>query len=433
MAFRNLSRHKKATFLLGGVIGFGVMIVSLMQGCAGSLMSNVSANFANLMAGHIFVQGRERLPSGNDYEIIRDESVLLEALEASGVKAKYVSRRAEFQATLIFEGNSSMQAVSGVDFDAESYLKERLVLASGSFEGMRAEDGIIISESMAKELKAVQGDRILAQLKTFSGQQNIGSFTVAAVVKDAGMLSLASMSAYANIAYVNQLLNLPPGSYQQLSFYLPDMRSLDAAGQAYFNALRERAQVFDRTNPADARNQMMQRLRGGKEESWEGVKYKVQTLNDRLSGVQDLVNGINIASLIALTVLFIIIMVGISNTFRMIMLDRIREIGTMRALGMQRPNVLWLFLNEALFLALGGAAAGLLLALLVMLGFSLYDFGLDSPLAIILKNGHLTFSLSPLLVLANVAIIAGLTFLAALLPARNAARLDPAQALRTAK
>jgi putative ABC transport system permease protein len=433
MAFRNLARHKKATFLLGGVVGFGIMIVSLMQGCAGSLMANISANLANLMAGHVFVQGVEKLPSGKEFDIIRDDSALMDALAASGIKAKYVSKRAEFQATLIFEGNSSMQAVSGVDFGKETYLTERLVLAQGSFKGMQDEKGIIISQSMAKDLKARQGDRILAQLKTFSGQQNLGEFVIVAVVHDAGLLSLSSMSAYANIAYVNKLLNLPQGSYQQLSFYLPDMRNLDADGAAFYAALKSRAQVFDRTNASDARAAIMSRLRGGKGDTWEGVRYRVQTINDRLSGVQDLVNGINVASLIALAVLFFVIMVGISNTFRMIMLDRIREIGTMRALGMQKPQVLSLFLNEAIFLSLGGALAGLALALLVMLGFSLYDFGLESFLAIILRNGHLTFDLSPLLVLANVAIIAVLTFLAALVPARMAASLEPAQALRTVK
>jgi ABC-type lipoprotein release transport system permease subunit len=54
-------------------------------------------------------------------------------------------------------------------------------------------------------------------------------------------------------------------------------------------------------------------------------------------------------------------------------------------------------------------------------------------LAMLLDNGHLTFNLNPLLVLANVGIIAGLTLLAALMPARMAAKLEPANALRTEK
>lgn len=434
MAVRNLTRHKKATFLIGGVIAFGVLIICLMQGCAGAMMGNVSSNVANLYAGHIYVDGVEKLASGKEFSIIRDDSRIIAAMEASGLKPLYVSRRASFNATLSFSGNSTSQAVTGVDFEKESYLTERLSVADGSLADVKDEKAIIVSEKMAKALKAKAGYKILAQLTTFSGQESMGEFTIAAIVKDAGQLSQGSMSAYANLSYVNKLLNLPAGSYQQLSFYMSDMRSLDRDGNKYYAALKAaKIPVFERRKAGNQQEQIMERLRGDKSETWEGTKYRMTTLNERLSGLQDLVNGINIASLIALAVLFLVIMVGITNTFRMIMLDRIKEIGTMRALGMQSPQVLSLFLFEASFLALCGALAGLAVALLVMLGFSIYNFGDSSMLAMLLDNGHLTFNLNPLLVLANVGIIAGLTLLAALLPARMAARLEPANALRTEK
>jgi putative ABC transport system permease protein len=117
----------------------------------------------------------------------------------------------------------------------------------------------------------------------------------------------------------------------------------------------------------------------------------------------------------------------------MIMLDRIREIGTMRALGMQSGQVLALFLYEALFLSLGGALGGLALGFVAMGGISLYNFGEDSVMSFFLNSGHMTFSPNPLFVIANIVIIGGLTLLAALIPARMAARLEPASALRTAK
>ena len=433
IAMRNLSRHLTATILLGGVIGFGVLIISMMQGFTGAIMGNVSANLANLSAGHLYVTGSEKLPSGKEFSIIRDEAPLMAALQASGLKPKYVSRRAEFQATLIFESASTIQAVSGVDFSQENYLTERLSLVDGSFAGLNDEKAIIISQKMADKLKVKAGYRILVQLKTYSGQQNMGDFTVAAIVRDAGILSLASMSAYANITYVNKLLNMPAGSYQALSFYLPSMKILDRDGDKYYAALKARAQVFERKKEASGLTDVMSRLRGDKAETWTGTRFRVQTLNDRLSGLQTLVLWVNIASLIALGILFGVIMVGITNTFRMIMLDRIREIGTMRALGMQSGQVMALFLYEALFLSMGGALAGLILGFIAMGGISLYNLGENSVMSFFLNNGHMTFSPNPLFVIANIVIIGGLTLLAALIPARMAARLQPANALRTAK
>jgi len=121
------------------------------------------------------------------------------------------------------------------------------------------------------------------------------------------------------------------------------------------------------------------------------------------------------------------------NTFRMVMYERIREIGTMRAIGIRREGIRSMFLYEALFLAIGGAIAGIVAALILMGGFSLLNFGEESPLFILLRNGHLSFFLPPMRALGNIAIIAVLTLIAALAPAIQASRLSPAVALRTQK
>ncbi len=51
----------------------------------------------------------------------------------------------------------------------------------------------------------------------------------------------------------------------------------------------------------------------------------------------------------------------------------------------------------------------------------------------IMKNGHLSFFVPPLRAVFNVVIIAILTLLAAYFPAKAAAKMEPAVALRTAK
>ena len=51
IALRNLNRQKKRSILLGGAIAFGIMIVTLINGFAGSLSPNLSQNFAHLLAG----------------------------------------------------------------------------------------------------------------------------------------------------------------------------------------------------------------------------------------------------------------------------------------------------------------------------------------------------------------------------------------------
>src|SRR5258708_22136597 len=59
-----------------------------------------------------------------------------------------------------------------------------------------------------------------------------------------------------------------------------------------------------------------------------------------------------------------IIAVGIMNSLWIAIRERTREIGTLRAIGMQRPRVMAMFVIEAFCLSLIGTAAGALLGAL---------------------------------------------------------------------
>lgn len=436
IAFRNLNRQKKRSFLLGGAIAFGILIVTVINGFAGAFVENVAENFSHILAGHIFVEGVEKSSSGKDLDIIRDDTEILDALKAAGVPAKHITKRSAFRGTLIFEGKKVQQVIDGSDLSQETFLKERLVLKAGSWDSMSDPHAVILTDQVAKKLKVEVGDRVLVQMQTVTGQNNVGELVLAGISYDTGILG--SMAAYANKAYVNELLDMEAGSYQSLSILLDDLRKADAEAEKLDAAFKAAGlQVFDRKAAAEKANRnsntVMQMLNQAKKETWTGVKYRLYTLNDMLSQVQQIVNVLQGASFIILLILFLIIMVGITNTFRMILYERIKEIGTMRALGMQRGEVRNLFILEALFLALGGAVAGIALAALVMGGLSLIDWGMDTPMFLLLKNGHMSFRVPPVQLIGNILLISILTVLAAFMPARKAAKLTPAEALRTSK
>jgi len=430
LALRNLTRQKKRSILLASAVAFGILIVTVINGFAAAFVQNVSENFANLEAGHVFVEGVEKTASGREVSIVRDDKAIMDAAVAAKIPAKYITKRSSFEATLRNEGRSAQLAISGVDFASETFLPDRLVFKSGGLEGMQDRQGVIISEPIAKRLGVEAGDRILVQLRTYTGQQNVGEFSVAGITYDSGIIG--NMSGYANKDYVNELLALSPDEYQTVGFYLPSLDGMDQYGNALYDALKDKVPVFSRDKTAEA-NPIRAMMEQTKKETWTGIKYRVLTLNDFLSQVQQIVNVLNTVSLIILIVLFVIIMVGITNTFRIIMFERIKEIGTMRSMGMQRGEVRNLFLFEALFIALGGAVAGLVLAGVAMGILSLVNFGMDTPIFIILKNGHLTFRLEFWRTALDIGIVAVLTLIAAYIPARNAAKLDPAVALRTTK
>ena len=121
--------------------------------------------------------------------------------------------------------------------------------------------------------------------------------------------------------------------------------------------------------------------------------------------------------LLALSV--IISLFGMVNTLALSVFERTRELGMLRAVGMTRRQTRRMIRHESVITALIGAALGLplgiFLAALVTRALGQYDIRFELPLG-------------QLIVLTIVAVFAGL--LAAITPARRAAKLDPLRALQ---
>ena len=427
IAFRNLSRQKKRSFLLGGAIAFGILIITLVNSFTAGFVENVQENFSHFFAGHVFLYGYEKSASGRLITVIRDDEVLIETIESlENLPIQYLSRRSSLDGTLIFEGESIRQEVVGVDWQAERFLADRLILTGGSMERVLGDPrALILNEKMAEQLNVEIGDTLLVQLQTVTGQQNVGELILAATSKDTGFFS--AVSAYAHRAHVNRLLNIAEEEYISLGLFLEDMLLMERAAQSLTAALEQKISLAPRfSGPQGFQEQRNQLL----EEQWEGTRFQLFTIGDFLEPLNQVASTLNTVGLVVVLILFVIIMVGVTNTFRMVIHERIREIGTMRSLGLQRGGVRGLFLLEALLLSLGGAVVGLVAAFLVALVLSLINFGTDNQFFIILREGHLLFKVLPAQIAGNILIVGVLTLLAALLPAGRAAKMDPAHALR---
>jgi putative ABC transport system permease protein len=113
----------------------------------------------------------------------------------------------------------------------------------------------------------------------------------------------------------------------------------------------------------------------------------------------------------------------IYNTFSMTVVERTREIGMLRAVGMNRRQVLGMVLAEAGLLALIGSALGL------VVGYGL-ALGLIRLLGDLVTAEESILSVTWQGVFQSIAVGVGVTLVAALLPALQAARVSPLEALR---
>ena len=112
---------------------------------------------------------------------------------------------------------------------------------------------------------------------------------------------------------------------------------------------------------------------------------------------------------------------GIVNTLALSVLERTREIGLLRAVGMSRRQLRWTIQVESIITALFGAVLGIVLGVL-------FGWALVSALS---SQGISNFSLSVPQLVSYVIIAALIGVLAALVPARRAARMDVLRAIAT--
>jgi putative ABC transport system permease protein len=148
---------------------------------------------------------------------------------------------------------------------------------------------------------------------------------------------------------------------------------------------------------------------------------KVQTVDDYKKTISGLFDVILTMILGLLGLAIVIALLGIANTIALSVLERTRELGLLRAVGMSRRQLRATIRWESVIIALFGAALGLLLGVL----------GAWGMVEALRDDGFEVFRL-PLTSLVAVAVVAGvLGMVAAVVPAWRAGRLKVLDAIRT--
>ena len=183
---------------------------------------------------------------------------------------------------------------------------------------------------------------------------------------------------------------MEPGQYQTLNITLNDLGQLGPATTALYNELDRPRRSQHRRNGerrAWGRFGLGSTTSVDEADRWSGTKFTVTNLNDATSELTTLVGVLQTAALVIFLIIVSIIMVGILNSYRMVMIERTAEIGTMRAMGVQRAGIRNIFIWEAFLIALGGALAGLVAAFAVMGGGRAGDFRTWAPSAFFSTRG----------------------------------------------
>ncbi len=280
-----------------------------------------------------------------------------------------------------------------------------------------ASNGVILSETLAGSLGAKVGTKLdYSYAPKFSNQAVQRQLVVTGIVET--VPGFAGNTAFANEEVF----------YDTFFWNLPEKPAVVARDASLFPALLPEWEMLERSHDTDSSTRKMYRLN---RESWKGARLDVRTMFETASTIVDFQRGLNIVSLVAVLVLFFVILIGVVNTMRMSIRERTREIGTNRAIGMQRSDVRSVFVLEVVFLAVLAAAVGIALGFGVMGLLSSLTIELrDNPFSMFFVQKHLHFVPTAAAIVANFVVIVVIAFLIAFFTARKAARLRAAEALR---
>lgn len=441
LSLRNLTRSKRRNVILGIAIAFGFFVVTAVDGLTSGAVANLEYEMTQLLGGTVLVAGTERQVQedgtlGKPVMMIRDHDYIANKVDELGIDYQFVSHYTQAQGTFIFGGKKVLSETFGRNFSEDKEFIESLSIIKGDVNSLYTDPhALILSKKTADSLKVEVGDQVLYATTTIYGQREIGEFNVALITRDSSFLT--GMWTYMNIDTLNSLIGIPEGGYNFFSIYLKDPRKQDKIALKLTDAIAEDGvPVCDlrwaRAHYPNDPDRGVDKQMMGSAYEWEGTKYGVESMNDASAQLKSVVNIVHTVTTVILIVILLIAMVGVSNTYRMVLYERIREIGTMRALGMSGKDTGKVFTYEAVILSLLAAAAGFIAAVLFMLFLGIFKIN-NADVEFFLRNGHISFKISFATTFVQYILMVALTALAVRGTAKKAAKLSPAEALRSVK
>jgi ABC-type lipoprotein release transport system permease subunit len=426
MAGRNLRQHGRRNLFLGGALAAVTGLLVLLGGLTSGMEAAMMESANTLLTGNVNVGGFFKVTSGSAAPLVSDYPKALATLREKVPELDYFTVRVRGWAKGVSETSSMDLVLGGIDVDHEPALPRVLRFIEGDLGALRTPGTLLLFEAQAKRLKVKAGDVITISAPTARGVNNTADVRVAAIARDVGLLS--SFSAFIEASTLRGLYGLNETTTGAIHAYLrdPDPEIAKAVASRLRTAY---ADTGWRVMEPKAEPYWMKLMQSVPSEDWTGQKIDITTGDDEMGQFKQFITALRVVTGLLVLILMMVVVVGILNTLAIAVRERTKEIGTLRAIGMQRSKVLWLFVLETGLLGLLGTAGGALLASALALAINAASIAVHPSMQVFLAMDKLTFLLDPPGIAGNVLVLTLITVVASILPARRAARLRPVTAM----
>lgn len=416
-----LERHRQYTALFAvSAVGICLMLFAIMV--TDGMMVSMNEKARQYYGGDVQLLGGDHLKKS--YEQAEQECQMLkECVERDDVIfiKRYV--RDGSRDSYYFEGTDVKQrAIMGVDFKNEAPLFDKFTFVEGSYSLDENLDTVLLSEPIAKKLGCHAGDYVTLYVETDSGYVNTINLVLTGIFQDASVLGM--YTSYVNYESLMRVLNIE-NTIDRISIYYKNGSPSILELYALQEKLETKVDMFPfgmiKTDFYDEFSKSI--------DPTPEKKYILVPLESNVSELKMLVQALRLIVSIIVILLAVIIAVGISSTYRVIVIKRNIETGTMRALGMKPSGVMKMFVTEAFVLLLSGAILGFIFSLIICKIASVFNLSFITGFDLFLTGGHLLSYFNGIKILAFVSVIIVTTLLSMLFTLRKLVHVSPVGAI----
>jgi ABC-type lipoprotein release transport system permease subunit len=400
IAWRNVWRNKLRSLIVIAAVTIGLFgTLSMIAMSLGMMDQRIDAAI-KYEVSHIQIHDPEFMQDKSPQFYMTGAPSMVDSIKnIKGVRA--VSSRLALPAMASTAATGTGVMINGIQPEEEKQVSKiyECVTEGSYFEKESRTPIILISQKLATKLNAKMGSKIVITLQNNEGVLTYGLFRVGGIYKTSNTM------------------------YDEGNVFVrsADLASLTGFGE---NDATEIAILLDNTNLTEAVTAQIK------------ARYShlsVVTWTELQPMLKLMVSLMDVYTYIIMIVILIAMAFGIINTMLMAILERIREIGMLMAVGMNRRRIFSMIMLETIFLSVTGAVIGMVISYITIrltgahgLNFSVWAEGLESYgySSVIYPVLYRKYYIALTLFVIVIAIISSLY------PARKALGFRPAEAVR---
>lgn len=399
IAWRNIWRNKTRSLIVTSSIAIGLWAGIFILAFAWGMYKNNIDETVFKQLSHLQIH-HPLFSKENDAKLTVPESNRIFEKLKSQPQVAAVSSRVITSGMISSTTTAGGVKIIGIDPDSEKQqirLNEN-VIQGGYFESGK-ENEILIGEKLAKKLKVKLKSKVVLTFTDVNSDIISGAFRVGGIYRS-GNLSLDEVNVYVLKPKLREFLGLSQDETNEIAILLKSEENLGYVKE-YANNIAS----------------------GSKVEDWKEMAPELRLVIESFNLYTYIITGI---ILLALTF-------GIVNTMLMSVLERIRELGMLMAIGLNKLKIFLMIMLETLYLSLIGCPLGLLIGWLTVKILGNYGINIS-----MFSEGLSSYGFSPVIYPALddqkygiVAIMCLITaLLSAIYPAYKALQLNPSEAIR---